>query len=140
MTKFEVIVYWSGEDKAFIAEVPELPGCAADGKTLREALGTIEARRRRWPFRPLPQQNDNLRVVSFWDAPLLNAITCSEAGVLTSMNDHIKRGNEALKRGAYRTAKAEYTDAALDSDSTVRRIAEDRVKLHRARFWTCPQK
>ena len=30
MPKYEVIIYWSEEDKAFIAEVPELPGCAAD--------------------------------------------------------------------------------------------------------------
>lgn len=31
MTKYEIILYWSAEDDAFIAEVPELPGCAADG-------------------------------------------------------------------------------------------------------------
>ena len=31
MTKYEIILYWSEEDQAFIAEVPELPGCAADG-------------------------------------------------------------------------------------------------------------
>jgi hypothetical protein len=33
MTKYEIILYWSDEDGAFIAEVPELPGCAADGPT-----------------------------------------------------------------------------------------------------------
>ena len=33
MTKYEVILYWSEEDQAFIAEVPELSGCAADGAT-----------------------------------------------------------------------------------------------------------
>jgi hypothetical protein len=37
-SKFEVIIYWSEEDQAFVAEVPELPGCAADGETHREAL------------------------------------------------------------------------------------------------------
>jgi predicted RNase H-like HicB family nuclease len=31
--KYEIILYWSEEDQAYIAEVPELPGCAADGKT-----------------------------------------------------------------------------------------------------------
>lgn len=41
-TKYEVIIYWSEEDRAFIAEVPELPGCAADGKTRREALKNVE--------------------------------------------------------------------------------------------------
>lgn len=42
MPKYEVIIYWSREDQAFIAEVPELPGCAADGKTYREALKNVE--------------------------------------------------------------------------------------------------
>jgi len=35
MPKYEVIIYWSEEDQAFIAEVPELPGCAADGSPVR---------------------------------------------------------------------------------------------------------
>ncbi len=40
MTKYEIILYWSAEDDAFIAEVPELAGCAADGATRQEALAT----------------------------------------------------------------------------------------------------
>jgi predicted RNase H-like HicB family nuclease len=40
--KYEVIIYWSDEDEAFIAEVPELPGCAADGATHGEALNNLE--------------------------------------------------------------------------------------------------
>lgn len=40
--KYEVIIYWSDEDQASIAEVPELSGCAADGKTHREALDNVE--------------------------------------------------------------------------------------------------
>jgi predicted RNase H-like HicB family nuclease len=36
--RYEVIIYWSAEDDAFIAEVPELPGCAADGPTYEAAL------------------------------------------------------------------------------------------------------
>jgi predicted RNase H-like HicB family nuclease len=43
MTKYEIILYWSEEDGAFIAEVPELPGCAADGPTRQEALAAAEA-------------------------------------------------------------------------------------------------
>jgi predicted RNase H-like HicB family nuclease len=39
--KYEVIIYWSEADKAFIAEVPELPGCAADGATKAKALTRI---------------------------------------------------------------------------------------------------
>lgn len=42
MTKYEVILYWSAEDEAFIAEVPELAGCAADGVTRQEALANVE--------------------------------------------------------------------------------------------------
>ena len=42
MTKYEIILYWSDEDGAFIAEVPELPGCAADGLTRQEALANAE--------------------------------------------------------------------------------------------------
>jgi len=42
MIKYEVIIYWSEEDQAFIAEVPELPGCAAAGETYREALANVE--------------------------------------------------------------------------------------------------
>ena len=42
MTKYEIILYWSEEDEAFIAEVPELPGCAADGGTPQEAPANAE--------------------------------------------------------------------------------------------------
>ena len=42
MTKYEVIIYWSDEDRAFIAEVPELPGCAADGATRHAALRNVD--------------------------------------------------------------------------------------------------
>jgi predicted RNase H-like HicB family nuclease len=42
MNKYEVIIYWSDEDSSFIAEVPELPGCMADGKTHQEALSSAE--------------------------------------------------------------------------------------------------
>ena len=37
-----MILYWSNDDQAFIAEVPELPGCAADGVTRQEALANAE--------------------------------------------------------------------------------------------------
>ena len=42
MTRYEIILYWSDDDQAFIAEVPELPGCAADGVTRQEALANAE--------------------------------------------------------------------------------------------------
>jgi len=42
MIRYEVLLYWSKEDQAFIAEVPELPGCAADGATYQEALANVE--------------------------------------------------------------------------------------------------
>ena len=48
MIKYEVILYWSAEDDAFIAEVPELPGCMADGATYQEALENVEQVAREW--------------------------------------------------------------------------------------------
>ncbi|HTB12763.1 MAG TPA: type II toxin-antitoxin system HicB family antitoxin [Bryobacteraceae bacterium] len=42
MTKHEIILYWSDEDQSFIAEVPELAGCAADGPTRQVALANVE--------------------------------------------------------------------------------------------------
>jgi len=42
MSKYEIIIFWSDEDKSFIAEVPELPGCIADGKTYQKALSNAE--------------------------------------------------------------------------------------------------
>ena len=48
MAKYEIIIYWSEDDQAFIAEVPELPGCAADGKTYQEALSNAEVIIQEW--------------------------------------------------------------------------------------------
>jgi predicted RNase H-like HicB family nuclease len=42
LPKYEIIIYWSDEDKSFIAEVPELPGCMAVGKTYKQALSNAE--------------------------------------------------------------------------------------------------
>ncbi len=46
--RYEVIIYWSAEDEAFIAEVPELPGCMAHGKSQREALTNIKQAEALW--------------------------------------------------------------------------------------------
>ncbi len=46
--KYELIIYWSDEDKAFIVEVPELPGCMADGASYREALENVEIVMAEW--------------------------------------------------------------------------------------------
>lgn len=48
MTKHKVVIYWSNQDKAFIAEVPALPGCAADGQTRQEALANLEVVMQEW--------------------------------------------------------------------------------------------
>ena len=42
MYNYEIIMYWSADDNAFIAEVPELPGCMADGETRLDALKSVE--------------------------------------------------------------------------------------------------
>ena len=46
--KYEIIIFWSEDDNAFVAEVPELPGCMADGKTYREALSNAEQIIQEW--------------------------------------------------------------------------------------------
>lgn len=48
MPKYEVIIYWSAADRAFVAEVPELPGCAADGKTYQDAVSNVEIGIQEW--------------------------------------------------------------------------------------------
>ena len=66
MTKYEIILYWSEEDQAFIAEVPELPGCAADGATRQEALANAELVIAEWLEtapklgRPIPEPKSRL--------------------------------------------------------------------------------
>jgi predicted RNase H-like HicB family nuclease len=65
-SKYEIIIYWSAEDRAFIAEVPELPGCMADGATYQEALSNVEVIIQQWIEtakelnRPIPQPKGKL--------------------------------------------------------------------------------
>jgi predicted RNase H-like HicB family nuclease len=66
MTKYEIILYWSDDDQAFIAEVPELAGCAADGETRQEALANAEIVIAEWLEtarelgRPIPEPKGRL--------------------------------------------------------------------------------
>jgi predicted RNase H-like HicB family nuclease len=46
--KYEIIIFWSDEDQAYIAEMPELAGCMADGETYLEALSNAEIVAREW--------------------------------------------------------------------------------------------
>jgi predicted RNase H-like HicB family nuclease len=48
MDRYEIIMYWSNEDEAFIAEVPELPGCMAHGDTQEAALASVKEAMRLW--------------------------------------------------------------------------------------------
>ncbi len=67
MSKYELIIYWSDDDQAFIAEVPELPGCAADGKTYKEAVEKVEGIIQEWIEtakelgRPIPKPKGRLK-------------------------------------------------------------------------------
>jgi len=66
MTKYEIILYWSHEDEAFIAEVPELAGCSADGPDRQAALTNAEAVIAEWLEtarelgRPIPEPKGRL--------------------------------------------------------------------------------
>ena len=46
--RYEIVIYWSEEDKAYIAEVPELSGCVADGMTYAEALANVDVIIQEW--------------------------------------------------------------------------------------------
>ncbi|MFW5771667.1 MAG: type II toxin-antitoxin system HicB family antitoxin [Spirochaetota bacterium] len=46
--KYELIIYWSQEDQAFIVEVPELPGCMADGETYEQAVANVRVVIEEW--------------------------------------------------------------------------------------------
>lgn len=48
MNRYEIIIYWSVEDRAFVAEVPELPGCMAHGATYEESLAQIQLAMELW--------------------------------------------------------------------------------------------
>ncbi|MEE9168058.1 MAG: type II toxin-antitoxin system HicB family antitoxin [Candidatus Neomarinimicrobiota bacterium] len=66
MSKYEIIIYWSEDDQAFIAEVPELPGCMADGATYEDALSNAKVIIREWIEtarelgRPIPKPRGRL--------------------------------------------------------------------------------
>ena len=66
MNNYEIIIYWSNEDDAFIVEVPELPGCMADGNTYQEALSHVEVIIQEWIDtakelnRPIPEAKGRL--------------------------------------------------------------------------------
>jgi predicted RNase H-like HicB family nuclease len=66
MIRYEVIFYWSEEDEAFVAEVPELAGCMADGETYQEALANVEIVTQEWIEtaielgRPIPEPKGRL--------------------------------------------------------------------------------
>ena len=65
-SKYGIFIFWSEDDEAFVAEVPELPGCMADGKTYQEALENAEQIIGEWietaqeEGRPIPQPKGRL--------------------------------------------------------------------------------
>lgn len=66
-SKYEIIIYWSEEDQAFLAEVPELPGCMADGDTHQSALLKVQEVISEWIEiaaslgRPIPEPKGRLK-------------------------------------------------------------------------------
>jgi predicted RNase H-like HicB family nuclease len=69
MIRYELIIYWSEADQAFIVEVPELAGCAADGATYQEAVKNAEVVIQEWIEtarelrRPIPEPKGRLMFV-----------------------------------------------------------------------------
>jgi predicted RNase H-like HicB family nuclease len=66
MSKYEMVIYWSEADGTFVVEVPELPGCMADGANYREAVENAERIIQEWidtakeEGRPIPQPKGRL--------------------------------------------------------------------------------
>ena len=66
MSKYEMIIFWSDQDKAFVVEVPELPGCMADGATYEEAVANAQEVIQEWVEtaralgRPIPEPKGRL--------------------------------------------------------------------------------
>jgi predicted RNase H-like HicB family nuclease len=66
MSKYEMVIYWSESDGAFVMEVPELPGCMADGATYLEAVANAERIIQEWietageEGRPIPEPKGRL--------------------------------------------------------------------------------
>jgi predicted RNase H-like HicB family nuclease len=64
--RYEVILYWNKADQAYIAEVPKLPGCTADGPTYPDALAAVEVVMAEWIEtarelgRPIPEPRGRL--------------------------------------------------------------------------------
>ncbi len=65
--KYEMIIYWSEDDQAFVVEVPELPGCMADGETYEEAVANAKEIIAEWietareTGRPIPEPKGRLK-------------------------------------------------------------------------------
>ncbi len=65
--KYETIIYWSEDDNAYIAEIPELAGCMADGPTAKDALHNVEQIAQEWMEtaqklgRPIPEPKGRLK-------------------------------------------------------------------------------
>ena len=66
MVEYEVIICWTDEDRVFVADVPELDGCAANGATYQEALANVEVAIQEWIAisgelgRPIPEPKGRL--------------------------------------------------------------------------------
>jgi predicted RNase H-like HicB family nuclease len=64
--RYEIIIFWSDEDGSFVAEIPELPGCMADGRTYQEAVARAEVAIQEWIDtaielgRPIPEPKGRL--------------------------------------------------------------------------------
>lgn len=116
--RYELIIYWSNDDQAFIAEVPELPGCAADGASYGEAVSNVEVVIAEWietaqeMGRPIPEPRGRSPFAQV-------ASRCCQRGPLRCVPAFSGHGSAALAHGRRRSDLAEIAGCASGSTGLI---------------------
>ncbi len=124
MHKYEIIIYWSEEDQVFVADVPELPGCMAHGKTQDEALAEAQARldEAQAAVREIAEMKGERRLARFIQERVTNREYEKHLGIVSTVHNDFKSLSEMLGKG---------------DDPTLPRI--DRIILYIDDLDRCPE-